>query len=104
MVLPILITAVVAYFLGNFNGAVIVSKLIANEDVRTKGSGNAGATNMARVYGMKAGLATFALDALKTVAAMLAGLHLGGAVGEALAGYEVSVERVTLDEGGLEIA
>ena len=81
-----LIIVLIAYLLGSFCASIPLSKRVYGGDVREKGSGNAGATNMARVYGMKAGLATFALDALKTVAAMLAGLHLGGAVGEALAG------------------
>ena len=62
MVLPILITAVVAYFLGNFNGAIIVSKLIANEDVRTKGSGNAGLTNFTRNYGARASIFVILID------------------------------------------
>ena len=81
-----LIIVLIAYLLGSFCASIPLSKRVYGGDVREKGSGNAGATNMARVYGMKAGRATFALDALKTVAAMLAGLHLGGAVGEALAG------------------
>jgi glycerol-3-phosphate acyltransferase PlsY len=50
------------------------------------GSGNAGATNAARVYGMGMGLGTLACDALKTTAAMYLGLWLGGETGFALAG------------------
>ena len=73
MVLPILITAVVAYFLGNFNGAIIVSKLIANEDVRTKGSGNAGLTNFTRNYGAASSIFVIAIDVGKAVAACLLG-------------------------------
>ena len=79
MVLPILITAVVAYFLGNFNGAIIVSKLIANEDVRTKGSGNAGLTNFTRNYGARASIFVILIDVGKAVAAcQLGGLLLKG--------------------------
>ena len=37
--------AAIAYFCGCFNGAVIVSKYILRDDVRTHGSGNAGTTN-----------------------------------------------------------
>lgn len=48
---PILITVLTAYALGNLNGAVMMSTLIANEDVRIHGSGNAGMTNFARNYG-----------------------------------------------------
>lgn len=37
------------------------------EDIRTKGSGNAGATNITRNYGKKVGLIVFVLDILKPV-------------------------------------
>lgn len=80
------IIVLIAYLLGSFCASIQLSKRVYGGDVREKGSGNAGATNMARVYGMKAGLATFALDAVKAVSAMLIGSYLGGAVGEALAG------------------
>ncbi len=81
-----LIIVLIAYLLGSFCASIPLSKRVYGGDVREKGSGNAGATNMARVYGMKAGFATFALDAVKTVAAMLIGAYLGGESGEALAG------------------
>lgn len=80
------IIALIAYLLGSFCASIPLSKRVYGGDVREKGSGNAGATNMARVYGIKAGLATFAADAVKTVAAMLIGSKLGGVSGEALAG------------------
>lgn len=80
------IIALIAYLLGSFCASIPLSKRVYGGDVREKGSGNAGATNMARVYGMKAGLATFAADAVKTVAAMLIGSKLGGVSGAALAG------------------
>ena len=92
MVLPILITAVVAYFLGNFNGAIIVSKLIANADVRTKGSGNAGLTNFTRNYGARASIFVILIDVGKAVAACL----LGGLL---LKGYGHYADGVAL--GGL---
>ena len=81
-----IIIALIAYLLGSFCASIPLSKRVYGGDVREKGSGNAGATNMARVYGMKAGLATFAADAVKTVAAMLIGSKLGGVSGEAVAG------------------
>lgn len=81
-----IIIALIAYLLGSFCASIPLSKRVYGGDVREKGSGNAGATNMARVYGMKAGLAAFAADAVKTVAAMLIGSKLGGVSGEALAG------------------
>ena len=78
--------AAIAYLIGSFCASIPLSKKLYGADIRTKGSGNAGATNMARVYGMKAGAVTFALDAVKTMAAMLIGAHLGGQTGEAIAG------------------
>ena len=48
LLLPALLVAVIAYFCGCFNGAVIVSKYILRDDVRTHGSGNAGLTNFYR--------------------------------------------------------
>ncbi len=81
-----LVCAAAAYLIGSFCASIPMSKRLYGADIRTKGSGNAGATNMARVYGMKAGAITFALDALKTVIAMLIGRQLGGQTGEAIAG------------------
>lgn len=73
----ILIAALAAYLLGNLNGAVCMSTLLAGEDVRKQGSGNAGLTNFIRNYGAVRGLAVFAIDAGKTaVACLLAGLLL----------------------------
>ena len=46
-----LLAAVIAYFCGCFNGAVIVSKYILRDDVRNHGSGNAGLTNFYRTFG-----------------------------------------------------
>ena len=44
-------TAVLAYFLGCFNGAVVMSRYILRDDVRDHGSGNAGLTNFYRTFG-----------------------------------------------------
>lgn len=81
-----LLTAVIAYLLGSFCAAIPLSKHCKGEDIRTKGSGNAGATNAARVFGMKTGFITLGLDMAKTIAAMLIGLRLAGINGEALGG------------------
>ena len=74
-----IIIVLIAYLLGSFCASIPLSKHVYGGDVREKGSGNAGATNMARVYGMKAGIATFVLDAVKTAAAMLIGTAIAGA-------------------------
>ena len=47
------ITAVAAYLLGSINFAVVVSRLLDHDDIRNYGSGNAGMTNILRVYGKK---------------------------------------------------
>ena len=73
MVLSIVVTAVLAYLLGNLNGAVLISRVIAHEDVRTKGSGNAGLTNFTRNYGAASSVFVIAIDVGKAVAACLLG-------------------------------
>ena len=79
MVISIVITAVVAYLLGNLNGAVVVSRIVAHEDVRTKGSGNAGLTNFTRNYGAHTSVFVILIDVGKAVAAcLLGGLLLKG--------------------------
>lgn len=73
----ILIAVLAAYLLGNLNGAVCMSALLAHDDVRNHGSGNAGLTNFVRNYGAVKGLAVFAIDAGKaTVACLVGGLLL----------------------------
>ena len=70
-----------AYLLGSTSFSILTSKALFGGDIRASGSGNAGATNMARVHGWGAGLLTLAGDALKSAACMLAGKALFGEVG-----------------------
>lgn len=70
--------ALLGYFLGSMNFAVIISRLKFHEDIRTKGSGNAGATNMSRTYGKAAGIATLVGDILKTVIPVILAKFLVG--------------------------
>lgn len=78
--LPLLLIAVAAYFLGCFNGAVIVSKYILRDDVRNHGSGNAGLTNFYRTFGGPLTFVVIACDALKAVAALLVGIAVSNFV------------------------
>ncbi len=73
MVFLILLTLVVGYFLGNLNGAVVASRLLAHEDVRTKGSGNAGLTNFVRNYGAASSVLVILIDVGKGILACLIG-------------------------------
>ena len=67
----IIICALTAYLLGNLNGAVCMSALVANDDVRSHGSGNAGLTNFIRNYGVGSALYVVLIDAGKAVLACL---------------------------------
>ena len=72
-----IIIAIMAYAIGSINFSVIISKKIAGFDVREKGSGNAGTTNMLRSVGKKAALLTLICDTLKGVIAVLLALIIG---------------------------
>ncbi|WP_066648229.1 glycerol-3-phosphate 1-O-acyltransferase PlsY [Christensenella timonensis] len=76
----LILCAVIAYVLGSVSFSYIFTKKVRHEDIREKGSGNAGTTNVLRNYGWGLGIAVFAGDVLKAVAAAL--------IGGAIAGYE----------------
>ena len=65
-----LLSVVICYLAGGIMFGVILSKLFNKDDIRNHGSGNAGATNMLRVHGVKAGVVTFLLDMIKCFASM----------------------------------
>ena len=71
LALAVLATAAVSYLLGSISSAIIVSKLMFKEDVRSHGSGNAGLTNMLRTYGKGAAALTLVGDMAKTALAVL---------------------------------
>ena len=66
-----IIIAIIAYIIGSINFSVIISKKMAGFDVREKGSGNAGTTNMLRSVGKRGALLTLICDILKGVVAVL---------------------------------
>lgn len=67
------LVAVAAYLLGSINTAIIVSHFWAGDDIRKHGSGNAGMTNMLRIYGKGPATLTAVGDFLKAVVAVLLG-------------------------------
>ena len=84
----ILVIAAAGYMLGNLNGAVMISSLLAQEDVRKHGSGNAGLTNYIRNYGAGSGMLVILIDGLKAIVSCLVGKlilpedpMLGGTIG-----------------------
>ncbi|EOS63538.1 glycerol-3-phosphate 1-O-acyltransferase PlsY [Oscillibacter sp. 1-3] len=78
LILIAVVTAVASYFLGCFNGAVIVSKYVLRDDVRGHGSGNAGLTNFYRTFGGGLTFVVILCDVLKAVIAVLLGSWLFG--------------------------
>ena len=77
MVIKLIISAVIGYLLGSFNGAQIIAGL-NNVEIKKEGSGNAGMTNVLRVMGKKAAVITLLADSLKAVIACLVGKTIGG--------------------------
>lgn len=65
-----IIIGIIAYLIGSISFSVIISKKMAGFDVRTKGSGNAGSTNVLRSVGKKAALITLVCDILKGIVAI----------------------------------
>src|SRR5487761_2444642 len=87
---PWLISIPLAYFLGSIPFGYILVKLLRKEDIRATGSGNIGATNVARSGAKGLGLATLLLDISKTYIAVEFAKHLAPgnydlAVGAAIA-------------------
>lgn len=72
-----IIVAIIAYAIGSMNFSVILSKKMAGFDVREKGSGNAGTTNMLRAVGKKAAILTLICDILKGVVSILIAFLVG---------------------------
>ena len=72
--------AVIAYFCGCFNGAVIVSKYILRDDIRKHGSGNAGLTNFLRTFGGGLTFVVILCDVVKAIAAIEIGRLLAGSL------------------------
>ena len=74
------------YVLGSMPFGYWVPRLVRGEDIRTKGSGNVGASNVFRVYGRSLGVPVALLDLAKGFAAAALGLWAGGALIGVLAG------------------
>jgi len=63
--IELVLKAGLCYLLGSVMGSLVVARLTGGADIRTLGSGNAGATNALRTQGRKVGLAVLAIDLTK---------------------------------------
>ncbi len=79
--------AILAYFVGSINFALVISKLVYHDDIRKYGSHNAGTTNMKRTFGVKAAVLTLVGDILKGVVVVLIPLFLISKSAAYLAGF-----------------
>lgn len=75
--IALIIGVVVAYFIGNISPAILIGRA-KGIDIRMEGSGNAGTTNVLRVFGKKAAVATLFIDVLKGTLAVFFGGFLFG--------------------------
>ncbi len=90
MILRYIICAAAAYLLGSISFGILLTKN-SGHDIRKEGSGNTGASNALRVFGLRTGLVTFLCDILKAVIAVLLGKALAGEYGGMLAGLFVII-------------
>jgi acyl phosphate:glycerol-3-phosphate acyltransferase len=67
-----------AYLLGSIPFGYVIPRLVRGEDVRRRGSGNVGASNVWRVYGRSLGIPVALLDVAKGFVPALVGLEVGG--------------------------
>lgn len=84
-----LLCIAIPYLMGSINPAILISKAVYRDDIRTHGSGNAGTTNMLRTFGTKAAVCTLLCDFAKAILATLLGRLILGEMGQSLAGFFV---------------
>lgn len=81
MISTYIVVAIIAYLLGSIPFGYILVRVFTGADVRAQGSGNIGATNVARTGKKGLAIATLLLDALKGAVAVLMASQLGGPTG-----------------------
>lgn len=92
--ISLVLYTLVPYMLGSINTAVIVSKVMYNDDIRNYGSGNAGFTNVMRTFGMKAAVITFVGDILKTIVSVMIGWCFFGYLSAYIAGFACFIGHI----------
>lgn len=91
MMAGVVLCIIVPYLIGSLNPAIILSRKIYHDDIRSHGSGNAGTTNTLRTYGKKMAIIIFSLDLFKAALAVAFGLFTLAIMGGAIAGLFVIV-------------
>ncbi len=81
-----ILSAIIGYLLGSINASVIYSRL-KGRDIRTVGSGNAGATNTLRTFGKRAAIFVVIIDILKGIVAVLLARMFGDTYCEYASGF-----------------
>lgn len=71
IILSLIITVLISYLIGSVNSAITICRIVKKDDIRKYGSGNAGLTNVLRVYGKGPALATLLCDLAKGVIAVV---------------------------------
>jgi glycerol-3-phosphate acyltransferase PlsY len=92
----VIITILAAYMLGNLNGAFLMGHRLAGEDIRSKGSGNAGLTNFIRNYGARPAIGVIVTDMGKAALACFVGGGLLAPFGHEIAGRALGALFVIL--------
>jgi glycerol-3-phosphate acyltransferase PlsY len=97
------------YLLGSLPFGYWLPLLVRGENIRTRGSGNVGASNVFRVYGRRLGIAVALLDLAKGFAAALLGVWAGGPLVGVLAGAAAMVGHarpvfLRFEKGGKMVA
>ena len=75
------ISLLIGYVFGLLQSGYLYGKFVKNTDIRQHGSGNAGSTNILRVFGVKSALIVFLGDFFKAVVAMFIARKLFGGTG-----------------------
>lgn len=89
--MKVFLTMLISYLIGCFSSAYFLGKISMKIDIRSYGSGNAGATNALRVLGKKMGVITLVLDVFKGILAVIIGSKIMDFNGELLAGIFVVI-------------
>lgn len=85
---------IASYLLGNISPSILISRYFYGFDIRTKGSGNAGTTNVLRVLGWKAAAGTLAIDVLKGFVAVYITVNFCDDIGGMLAFVAVCLGHI----------